>query len=42
VPKGDAIHALIARNHKAVLVTYDQDFEKLNDIINSKTPRELV
>ena len=42
VPQGDALHALIARNHKAVIVTFDRDFQKLVDIVKSKTPRELV
>lgn len=42
IPQGDALHALIARNHKAVMVTFDRDFQKLTDIIKPKTPRELV
>ncbi|MBI4450527.1 type II toxin-antitoxin system VapC family toxin [Candidatus Woesearchaeota archaeon] len=42
VPKGDALHALIARDQKAVLVTYDGDFQKLLDIAKAKTPRELI
>lgn len=42
VPKGDALHALIARDQKAILVTYDRDFQKLLDITTPKTPRELI
>lgn len=42
VPRGDALHALIARDQKAILVTFDKDFQELLDIIKPKTPRELV
>src|SRR3989338_5394949 len=33
IPKGDALHALIARDNKAILVTLDRHFKKLLDII---------
>src|SRR3989338_5203779 len=32
VPKGDALHALLAREHKATLVSLDRHFQKLADI----------
>lgn len=42
VPKGDALHALIARDQRAMLVSWDKDFQKLLDIITPKNPRELI
>ena len=41
VPRGDALHALIARNERAALVTYDLHFQRLKDITDPKTPREI-
>lgn len=42
VPRGDALHALIARRHKAAFISYDTDFQKLRDIIRTHAPREFV
>lgn len=42
VPKGDALHALIARDHKATLVTLDKHFHSLKDIIEPKRPQDLL
>lgn len=42
IPKMDAIHALIARDNRAILVTLDKHFEKLKDIVVSKKPRDLL
>ena len=42
IPKRDALHALIARNNKAIMITFDRDFNKIKDIIISKTPREII
>ena len=42
IPKGDALHALIARNNKATLVTLDRHFKKLLDITKSKRPQDLI
>jgi len=36
VPRGDALHAIIARDHKLILITRDNHFKKLEDI--SKLP----
>ncbi len=41
VPFGDALHALIARDTKAILVTLDNDFNSLLDIISPKSPRNV-
>lgn len=42
VPKGDALHALIARDNKATLVTLDNHFKKLLDITKPKRPQDLI
>ncbi len=42
VPKGDALHALIARDNKATLVTLDRHFKKLLDITEPKKPQDLI
>ena len=42
VPKGDALHALIARDNKATLVTLDNHFKKLVDIIKPKKPQDII
>lgn len=42
VPKQDALHALIARDNKAILVTLDNHFQKMLDIIKPKRPIDLI
>ena len=42
IPKGDALHALIARDNKATLVTLDRHFKKLLDITKPKRPQDLI
>ena len=42
VPKGDALHTLISRDNKAILVSCDKDFQKLLDIAKPKSPREII
>ncbi len=42
VPKGDALHALIARDNKTTLVTLDNHFKKLLDITKAKRPQDLI
>ena len=42
VPNGDALHALIARDNKAALVTLDNHFKKLLDITKLKRPQDLI
>ncbi|MBI4146671.1 type II toxin-antitoxin system VapC family toxin [Candidatus Woesearchaeota archaeon] len=41
IPLGDAIHAVLARDNNAVLVSRDHDFEKLKDITKTCVPEEL-
>ena len=42
IPKGDALHALLSREHKATLVTLDWHFQKLADISKAKRPQDLI
>lgn len=42
VPFGDALHAILARNHEALLVSMDRHFDKLKDVTQAKVPRDLV
>lgn len=42
VPKRDALHALMARDSGAVLVTRDKHFNELRDITASKKPEECL
>lgn len=42
VPFGDALHAIIARDEQAILVTRDRHFEKLQDIVKWRKPEELL
>lgn len=42
IPIFDAFHALIARDNKAILITRDNHFKKLLDIVKCKKPEELI
>ncbi len=42
VPKGDALHAIIARDNKLILVTRDKHFKQLEDIWKHHKPEELI
>ena len=42
IPKMDALHALIARDAGALLVTLDHHFKELTDITKSYQPNELI
>ncbi len=43
VPLGDAIHAVLARDHEAQLVTRDEkDYRKLKDVTQYKEPKDLL
>ena len=43
VPRGDALHAVLARDHGAQIVATDmKDFNKLKDVTRMKKPEELV
>ena len=40
-PKGDVLHALIARDNEAILITQDKHFRKLKDIVLVKKPEDF-
>ncbi|MDD9953600.1 MAG: PIN domain-containing protein [Candidatus Woesearchaeota archaeon] len=42
VPFGDALHAIIARDNEAIVITRDRHFEVLQDITQAKKPEELL
>ena len=42
IPLFDALHALIARDSKALLITRDKHFDKLLDIGSYKKPEEVI
>jgi len=42
VPKGDALHAILARDNKFILVTRDKHFRQLTDILEHHKPEELI
>ena len=42
VPLRDALHAILARDHEAQLVSRDKHFEKLKDITRTKKPEDLI
>ena len=42
IPKRDALHALIARDNKSILITLDRHFLKILDIIKPKRPQDLI
>jgi len=42
IPKGDALHAILARDNNAVLVTRDKHFGLLRDVCIFKKPEELL
>lgn len=42
LPPGDVIHAILARDNRAVLITRDKHFEKLQDLCNCVKPEEIT
>ena len=42
VPRGDALHAVLARDNGLILVTRDNHFKKLRRISNHYKPEELI
>lgn len=42
IPRKDALHAVIARDNEAILISHDKHFELLKYLIEVKTPLELV
>ena len=42
IPFGDALHAVLARDNNAILVTRDKHFLELLDIVDVRKPEELI
>ncbi|MBI4154938.1 PIN domain-containing protein [Candidatus Woesearchaeota archaeon] len=42
IPLSDALHAILARDNGAQLISRDWDFEKLKDITSAKKPEDLI
>lgn len=39
---GDALHVILARDNKAIIVTRDEHFLKFTDIVEIKKPEDLI
>lgn len=42
IPKGDCIHAIIARDNNAILISRDNHFQKLKDICEVAKPEDII
>lgn len=42
IPKGDALHAILARNNESHLISRDEHFQKIRRIIIAKKPEDLT
>ena len=42
LPFGDCLHAIIARDNEAIMITRDIHFEEIQDIIKSYKPEDLI
>jgi predicted nucleic acid-binding protein len=42
VPFGDALHAVLARNHRAHMITRDKDFKRLQNVCPFQKPEDVV
>jgi len=42
IPRIDILHSLLAKKSYAVLVTWDNHFSLLTDIVEVKTPRDII
>lgn len=42
IPKGDALHTVLARDNDAILVTRDMHFNELSKIVKVKKPEEIL
>ena len=42
LPRGDALHAIIARDNNLILITRDKDFRQLEDISKHHKPEEIT
>ena len=42
IPFGDCLHALLARDNNAIVITRDKHFDKLRKIVTVKKPEEII
>ena len=42
IPRGDAVHAIVAGDLNIVLVARDWHFEQVTDIVTTKKPEEII
>ena len=42
LPRGDALYAIIARDHKLILITRDKHFRELRDIAEHHKPEDII
>ena len=42
IPKGDMLHAIVAQDNNAILISRDKHFDELRDIAESYKPEELL
>lgn len=42
IPFGDALHAILARDNDAIIITRDHHFEVLNEVVEVKKPEDLI
>ena len=42
IPKGDVLHAIIARDNNFIMISRDRHFEKLSFIIKAYKPEEFI
>jgi len=42
IPKGDALYAILARDHKLILITRDNHFKTLEDISKYYKPEDII
>ena len=42
LPPGDVLHAILARNNNAILISQDEHHQKLKDIVEVKKPEEII
>lgn len=42
IPLFDALHALIARDNRAILITLDEHFKEMTDITKPCRPRDFI
>ena len=42
LPKGDVLHAIIARDNNALLITRDHHFEELTDVAEPIKPEDII